>query len=561
MSNPTTSIGRLRAAIYEQRPNLFSGLRRTFSELLSIARTYVSLGKHDITQHAFTAIAQLLADYLKLRDGDLIMPTSFHATMGQTDFQFDPILTEPLEGLLSLHKGIIARGDVQLSQQITDALESLALQSINTRGLFSPPGENPTTAFIRAYMFGPIQEGALRGLDDITMNGARAMSNIATALLAKQFYLTAQTTIGDLEKLANISIIQRKPHVTGAPVRSLSQVLHDAVSEPVVRTHTIATALLALVRICQAEVQFKSAALDLSLKFALGPFLDLAEPTALANIEELASKNLIAAMEENNSGRTAKYRDAISELNEDLWEHLVAIGIAAAATESFALFYVNLNIGEITKHGLSLYSFLTHAAPKATDQASAHELWLHEQFTDKLLGEMRWIVGATYWRIFEALEPPINTNLVWEFFPTLADIGIRALDANAPSVAEAAITELKSIASMCIEKPIRGSFRSAARVAVFAARIGIIAQKIGQQEILNLSITALREFNHQYFAKQQQLKPDADSYEAVFLNELNKLKEEWQSQSWFLDAEDAAFFSRVTIEDLKTFENLFSSSL
>jgi hypothetical protein len=183
------------------------------------------------------------------------------------------VLTEALEGLSSLHKAAIARSDVQLSTQITDALEDLAVQSVTRKTLAAPPGENPTTAFIRAFVFGPVQDGAMRGLDDITMSGARAQSSIGRALLAQNLYVTAEGAIHDIEKLAYIAISQRKAHVTGTPVRGIAEMLMTAVSEPVVEGHTIRTALAALRRICEAELQFKTPPTDLSLKFALGAFL------------------------------------------------------------------------------------------------------------------------------------------------------------------------------------------------------------------------------------------------------------------------------------------------
>src|SRR5262250_647131 len=77
-------------------------------------------------------------------------------------------------------------------------------------------------------------------------------------------------------------------------------------------------------------------------------------------------------------------------------------------------------------------------------------------------------------------HPPIQTNLVWDFFPMLADIGNRSVEANLPSVAESAIDSVKSIALKCSDKPIQ-SWRSAPRVAAYISRIGIVAQKMGAQ--------------------------------------------------------------------------------
>ncbi len=481
-----------------------------------------------------------------------MMPSSFHAMIGPTEFEFDTVLTEALEGISALHKVAIRGGDVQLSQQITDALEYLALQSVDTKSLFARPDENPSTAFIRAYMAGPIQDGAIRGLDDVTMGGARAQTNIAKALLKKHQYLTVRTTIDDIEKLSYFGIAQRKAHVTGTPVRGIAEVLQLAVAEPIPERHTIHAALEALQRICVAELQFKSPAFDQSLRFALGAFLDVTQPTALSNLEALAIQGLSAAMQEGNVAKADGYREAIRELNDALWGRLVAIGTAAARTASSALFDVNTNISEIAKHCFWLLAFLGRTKPEAVDEASAHEAWLHERFEADVLHELEWMVGATYWRIFDALEPPININAIWDFFPTLSHIGIQALDAKFPSVAESAISELKSISLKAAEKPVQ-TLHSAARIATFIARIGILAQKLGEQKILDLSVAALKEFQLQYFAKQKEIQPEAKDYDATLVNELNDLKNDLRKNHWFIDDEDASFFGRVTPEDIDTF--------
>jgi hypothetical protein len=549
----------LRALVYRDRPYIFNGIRSTLSELLSIARTYAPLQKYEVTLTALTAIVKLLAGYLRVRDGDLMMPSSIQAMMGPTEFEFDTVLTEAMEGISALHKAAIRGGDVQLSQQIIDALEYLALQSVGMKSLFGRPDENPTTAFIRAYMFGPIQDGAIRGLDDVAMAGAKAQSNIGKALLKKHQYLTARTTIDDIEKLAHLGIIRRKAHVTGTPVRGIAEILQLALTEPVAQRNTIHAALDALQRICIAELQFKSSPLDQSLRFAIGAVLDVTQPTALSNLEAQAIQGLSTAMEEGNVAKADEYREAIRGLNEGLWERLVAIGTAAAKTGSFALFDVNSNIAGIAKYCFWLLGFLSRTKPEAVDQTSAHNAWLHEKFAAEIEEELKWIVGATYWRIFDALTPPINRNAIWQFFPTLSHIGIQALDAGVTSVAESAITELKSMALTAIETPV-GTLSTAARIAVFIAKIGIVAQKVGEQTILGVSVTALKEFQARYFAKQREIQPESETYDATLLNELQDLREELRGQHWLIDEEEAAFSSRVTEGDIDDFIALIEQS-
>jgi len=68
--------------------------------------------------------------------------------------------------------------------------------------------------------------------------------------------------------------------------------------------------------------------------------------------------------------------------------------------------------------------------------------------------------------------------------------------------------KLKSIFLKATERLI-GSLRNAARIATFTARIGIVALKLGEGEILVLLIRVQKEFQARYFAKQQEIEPGA----------------------------------------------------
>src|SRR5258708_282720 len=368
----------------------------------------------------------------------------------------------------------------------------------------------------------------------------------------KQQVHVSRTTVDDLEKLAYFGVLQRKAHVTGTPVRGIAEILQLAIAQPIAQRHMIHAALDGLQRICVAELQFKSPAFDQNLRFAIGAVLDITQSTALSNLEAQAIQGLSAAMEEGNTAKADEYREAIREFNDGLWDRLVAIGTAGAKTESSALFDVNTNIAEIVRHCLWLLGLLSRTKPEAVDQASAHQGWLQERFAADILKELNWIVGATYWRIFDALTPPININAVWDFFPTLSHIGIQALDAHVPSLAESAISELKSISLKVTEKPVQ-TLKTAARIAVFIARIGVVAQKLGDQETLGISIAALKEFESRYFAKQREMQPGAESYDATLLNEIEELKSDLGKDHWLIDEEDASFFGRVMPEDIDSF--------
>jgi hypothetical protein len=550
--SPTTR--KVRAAAYERTPGILDGVRHALAELLSITRTYAPLQKYDVTLHALNAIARLVVGYISLRSDDLVMPTSNDGLFGQAPFRFDPVLTEAMEGLASLNKDAVGRGDVQLSRQVIGAIEHIGLESVGVVPLGSPPGENGATSFIQAFLFSSANEGAMHMLDDVTAAGANSLTAIGVRLLSRDTFLTVKSTMESVEKLGHLAIAQRKAHVTGESTRGLAEMLQRAVAAPVVGHYVIDALLDSLQRLTESEVRFPSDPRDyLSLRFSIGPFWDLTLPTALSNVTAVAIQNLASAVGKGEPERLGLLQDVLQELFHGLWERLAAFGSAAAATESFALFYVNLNIREISRQGIWLCTFLAANQGEPRGENVTHEEWLNDRFQSELLGELKWIIGATYWRIFEAFSLPIKTHLIWDFFPTLSDIGFRALDAGLPDLASSAIAELLSISTWAIATPFDGRLRSAARVASYIARIGIIADKLDNEKIAAEAVQALTDFDRKYVAKQIEIEPDAKSYDAALRNEIDDLVEDLRRRHWMMDEEEAAFFSRINPEDIRSF--------
>jgi hypothetical protein len=73
-----------------------------------------------------------------------------------------------------------------------------------------------------------------------------------------------------------------------------------------------------------------------------------------------------------------------------------------------------------------------------------------------------------------------------------------------------------------------------------------------QQRILDYCLVALREFNNSYLAKQMETQPNARSYDAALPSEMDDLRKESRRRPW-LDEDDAAFFGRVTAQDIDAF--------
>jgi|SRR6516164_860442 len=215
----------------------------------------------------------------------------------------------------------------------------------------------------------------------------------------------------------------------------------------------------------------------LSLKYAIGPFLDATESTAITNLCRNAINLMVSAENERDFRKASKHRAVIEELSSDLWQYMAEIGAAAAKTESFALHYVNANIEEIARDLLWLIWHLSQHQIKPLDETTAHEARERERFSKQLLTGLDRLTGSTYWRLFDAFPPAVKMPLVWDFFSTLSDIGIRALEINLDSIADTAIQQLGSLANKSIDKPIGANVFAPAEIAVYIARIGIVALK------------------------------------------------------------------------------------
>lgn len=516
-----------------------------------MARTYSTSQKYDLTADCLNSVALLLEQYLELRDGNLKMSNSVSAMLGLGALDFDVVLTEQMEEILALHRTAISKGDAQLSQQIISALANIGEYSVDKHAANVPPGENPITAFIAGYIIGPVETAAIRGLDDVSMSGSKALTSIGEKLVVRQLYLTAQTTVSNLRKLAQVGIAQRKSHVTGEAVKGIAEILTTAVANAVVGSYTIKHCFDALSELAITEVGFPQAPSDhLSLKYAIGPFLDIAESTAIANLCKMAINLMVSAEKEKDFSKASKYRTVIEELTGDLWRYMADVGAAAAKTESFALYYVNANIREIARDLLQVVWHLDRERIEAADETTAQEAWERERFSKELLTELDQLTGATHWRIFDAFPSAIKTHLVWDFFSTLADIGIRALEINLDAIADTAIQQLSSLAKKSIDKSIEANIFAPADIAVYIARIGIVALKKKRETTTQKAVTALTEFEKRYLGKMLEAR---EEFPDRILEGLGEIKRRLRRNAMIFDAEDAYFYRHIDADDVDNF--------
>lgn len=542
----------LRAGLYVHLPHILDEFRETLFQLFGVLRTFALSQNYEVTFHALRAIADLIAQYLTLRSGAIVMPTSLTGMLGDMAPPHDAFLVEQLESIAALHKAAIKAGDVELSREIIQSFQSLGLHSLNIRTLTESPGENIVTNLIVGYLQMATEDGAARALDDVALNGCRALGSIGAAATAGRLYLTNHIIVGGLEKIGYMGIVQRKPYVVGEAVRSIAEMTSVAVSLSLAGQDAITNALETLNRIAIQEASLRTEWLagSLDIQTALGPFLGIGNNATLTRLEALAIRQFELADQNKDERKVTDAAYTIEELNKPLWRLFSDLGVASAKAQSFALFFVNANISAIANQQLNLHVSLQ------TRQDVAKSKWDLERFDKQLLHDFEWLVSVVHSRIYDAFTPPIKGIVVWGFFKSLSQIGIRCVETNLSEHAEGIIHNLIHMAKKALDVQFEGGF-GPPRIAEYAARIGIIAQKRGQDAIVAAALESLRDFQRAYV---ERVRGDG-RFEGQLIYEIENLARQWLEGGWTIDPDEAYFFTRLARGDVERFVGLLRGSL
>src|SRR5437899_172232 len=531
------------ASLYARFPRMTEDFGKTLFQLNSIARTYSQSRSYDITFHALRAIAHLTGHYLTARSGSLIMPTSLSLFMEGLP-QSDRVLSEQLETLAALHKSAIEAKDIELSRQILDAFLYLALHGMTVKTYVEIAGENTVTDYVLGYLQAAAQQGATEKLDDVALNGCRALATIGKAATSRNLYLTSRFVMAALQKISSAGTVQNKPFLVHEAVKAISEMASVAIYAKLAGTNTIDYALEILSQIAIQEASIPRGGLGgtLDIQMALGPFLNPGEETSIARLQNFAINELMTKDKETDATVIAQVASTVEELNRHLWRLFADIGSTAAPTEAFGLHFVNESISVIANQMLSLWSALRE------HEIAGMDSWQMNSFREKLLHELTWIVTAVHWRIYDKLPSPAQTTTVWEFFTILSQIGIRCVDIGLEEQAIGIIRQLLSISKKSIEKQPEHGY-GPPRIAEHIARIGIIAQKDKQAAIFDAAIRALKEFQQSYL----EWVKNAEGLRDRLFFEIRELTRRHAEGRFMLDPNEASFFRKLSHGDAERF--------
>ncbi len=541
----------VRTAVYEKFPQILEGLRHDFDELFSIVRTYASTQKYDHTARALNAIADLLVQYLRLRDRTILTTPLLEVWLGNLP-RYDSFLVEQLDNIAEVHRSALASSDIRLSRQVLSVLRYVGVHSVKIRPFIEEAGQNSITNLVMSYTYPAVEQAASKGLDDITLQGCYVLSAVGRVMTAEGFYLGSHGLIGDLQKLAGFGIAQRKAFIIREAVEGIGQIMATALMVSLAETYTLQTALDALKIIATLEVSIPQPWLPGSqnVQTALGPFLDLTSPTSLAQLEIMAIRRISEAEDKKDKRLISAAEAMLKEFNDQLWSWFSEVGAKAAKTESFALHFIDKNIREIANQQLSLYEAIRARV------VPPDESWRRDQFVDRLLHDFSWLIGATYWRIYDGFGEEIKTNLVRDFFGTLSQIGIRCVELHLDENAVVAAENLLTLAKKGLKKQVEHGY-GPPRIAEHIARIGIVALKRDRGQVVNRTVDLLVEFQGEYTKTFR----DIPQLQFQLLTEIDNLKRERAEVRIFADPTDNYFFSKINQEDIEKYLNHLQRNL
>lgn len=522
-------------------------------ELQTIVFRFAELKRYDVVQHALSEIQQLLSQYLLVRDRALRVPGSSMGLFFPSEIRFDAVLTRQLERLKAQAAHGIERSDQELIKQVVNVLAELGNVSLSVQSYFAEHGENPVTAFIGAYLWGVIQDSAVRRLDDVPLEGADRLRDLCTNLIDHQFFISALGQAERLEQLGIIAVANLKDVVLHAAVGGLSDCLSHSALRTYPDAHVTRDVMERLVRITKMRLA-SPLALDMTaVSYSVGPFISPTERSSLVGVNvQLA--NGIAQL--SGAGNIANWdvlrrlRYSYAGIHDRLWLDLAEIAVESIKKNSFLTHFVNSSLEEIVR--INVWLLEQTRLPRIdpiTDEETAREQYSRDSFKQSVRGFVLREITGVYSRVISAmlehkqlnyLDETIEQQCIFAFWCT--DIGMT----------EVATDACDRIFKVCIglldQEGLIDPYRSA-RTATHIAEIGIYALAKNAAELLTLAKERYREVRQIFKQRYPDLRfvGDFESAERELIE---------RRRGPVFNNHDRAFSSGVTNGEIREFFRL-----
>lgn len=505
--------------------------------------------KYDLTRHALAELANLLTAYLLARDSSLRVPTSTMAMFFPSETGFDPVLTRQLERLKAHAARGISNSDQEFVKQVTRTLATLSLASLQSRSYFTEHGENSVTTFVSVYLSGSIEDAAVRKLDDVALEGADHLRDLCQALIEKNLYISTLTQISNLERLANISVLNRSDVVLSTAVRALSDCLLHSATHAQPGTHITSHLLQSLIRVMHARLASPLGLDMMKVSFSVGPFISPTERSSFAAVGIAIVNGIVEMSRADRREELSRLRSLYGELHDRAWLDFAELGVEAVAKNSFLLHYINSTIEETIKANFWLLNALPQPAEEGAPWEVARERDRFQRFRMEVENKISWETTGIYSRIIPAMFEHRQLSYLDDSIKLQTLFAFWSIRAPIQKVAIGAVERI-SKACMLLQDPQYKDIYGSARLAINVAQIGIYAIALGNEVVFRTALEkygALRRaFLNRY--PDEHFAGDFDSAE-------QELTEERYSRAGMgmLDSRDQEFFSNTNVEQIHNF--------
>jgi hypothetical protein len=459
--------------------------------------------------------------------------------------RFDGVLTRQLERLKAQADRGIGYPDQELVKEVVTVLAEICNASLNIQSFFPEHGENPVTGFISAYLWGVIENAAIRRLDDVALEGADHVRDLCKESINRHFYLDARTLIDRLARLATISIASSTDVVLQGTVGALSDcLLHNSIfGFP--GSHITSHLLEHLVNITKLRLN-SPLGLDMNkVSYSVGPFISPTESSSLAQITVNLANGIAQLSRTEEWNRLQQLRSSYESLHDDLWRHLADIGLESVKKNSFLMHYINSSAEEIIRTHLWLLQTSDVPRIEPTDMKSAQEQHLRDSFRKKIHQFISWQVTGVYSRLIPAMFEHNQLNYLDETIELQCTLAFRCINADMTDVA---IDVSERITKAC--QRLTDPYRSA-RTSTHLAHIGIYALAKGANIVLD---AAKRQY-------QERRKTFRENYaDLSFVGDFESVERELieEGPQFAFSSHDQTFYSVVTPAHIRAFFRLMN---
>jgi hypothetical protein len=524
-------------------------------ELQTIVFRFAELKRYDVVQHALSEIQELLSLYLLVRDRSLRVPGSSMGLFFPSEIRFDSVLTRQLERLKSQAARGIERSDQELIKEVAAVLAELSRVSLGVHSYFAEHGENPVTGFISAYLWGVIQDSAMRKLDDVPLEGADHLRDLCRNLIDHQFFLNALTQAQRLEELATISAANLNDIVLHAAVGGLSGCLLHSALHTYPGTHTTNDLIERLVRITKLRLA-SPLGLDMNtVSYSIGPFISPTEPSSLVAVNvQLANgiAQLSATEDKANWDVLSRLRSSYEEVHDRLWLHLSEIGVESIKKNSFLTHYVNSSLEEIVRINVWLLAPTRMPKIESTEEdwKTAHEQYSRDSFMETVRRFLSWEITGVYSRMIPSMFEHKQLNYFDDTMEHQCVFAFWCIDVGMTEIATDACDRIfKACARLRGEEGVTDPYRSA-RTAIHIAEIGIYALARGAAAVADVAQQRYQELRSAFEDRYPKLRFVGD-----FESAETELTERGRRGLVF-SVHDQTFFSAVTDDEIHMFFRL-----